>query len=971
MTPRFRAAPLPRSSRRTRVVRGRLLTVLALVTALAVGARSARAQVPILYALSAQQNPPGIHWRRIDTPHFTVVFPQVLDREAQRAATLLERAYEPLTRSLASRPERIPVVLNSSSMMSNGFVAWGPRRSQWYAMPNTTVDMMGPVEWYSLLAVHEGRHIVQERAVRTGIIGILSRLFGDNTTAFFGGALYFPAWFWEGDAVGMETALTADGRGRQPSFGQRIRALTLDGRRYPYYPAWQGSYRTYYPDWYELGYALTTHVRRTYGDSAWRRVIERAARTPIAPQALGRALERETGRTLVELHGDAVRTLDSLWRMQQATIVETPARVQDHSAADYREFTLPQYAADGSIIALYQDLATTKRLVRIRNGSVEVLHATIGLYGELQFQVRGKTVVWSEYEVSPRWGEESYLVVKTLDLESRTVRRLTDRSRYFAPALSPDGARIAAVHFSPSREARIAVLDAVTGAELRRLPNEAGHFLVTPAWAPDGRALYVVAVDASRGNALVRLRLDGSPADTLIPFTHATISRPVATATHVYFGSTRSGVDNIHALDLATGAILQVTSRRLGAMWPSVSPGGDSLTFSDYSVHGYDVATMALDSSRFTPVTLGAAPTPPFAAALQGQERDGNLLDALPAGGWASRPFTGWSRLFDFHSLSLAPTSDGVNTGLAFESRNLLNTLGVIIGPTFNTNEGTLALEGGVSYAGLPVIADVSGRLGTRASTFSDTLGAQQVYTWRERSAVARFRLPLTRLRGQVRQSLVASAALGRTHIGEQPVAFRYENGNGDFGTARYTLTASTVRAAPHRALYPVGAVLNAVYSHTPFGGDYRSHQVSLSGAAYLPGLRPEHALVIDAGREDERPGNYRFSSWLRFPRGYETRYHEALVRGGATYHLPLFYPDAALGNWLYLRRVQGNLFGDAGVGAARDGTQRVRYRSVGSEVTVDVSPFGLRATVRLGVRVTRTLTNGGRTVAEPVVIVQ
>ncbi|MDP1858292.1 MAG: hypothetical protein Q8K82_06470, partial [Gemmatimonadaceae bacterium] len=184
-----------------------LALALALALVLA-AARTAAAQVPLLYTLSGQQNPPGIHWRRIDSPHFTVIYPDSLAREAQRATTLLERAYEPLTKTLRAKPERIPVVLNSHSMVSNAYVAWGPRRSQWYAMPNTTVDAMGPMDWYSLLAVHEGRHIVQQRAVRTGLIGVLDRLFGDNTT-FLAGALYFPAWFWEGDAVGTETALTA------------------------------------------------------------------------------------------------------------------------------------------------------------------------------------------------------------------------------------------------------------------------------------------------------------------------------------------------------------------------------------------------------------------------------------------------------------------------------------------------------------------------------------------------------------------------------------------------------------------------------------------------------------------------------------------------------------------------------------------------------------------------------------------
>ncbi|MEP7380566.1 MAG: hypothetical protein ABI910_02710 [Gemmatimonadota bacterium] len=939
-----------------------------LFTVLALGARPAAAQVPILYALSSQQNPPGLHWRRIDTPHFTVIFPADLGSEAQRAASLLERAYDPLTKTLAAKPERIPVVLTNRSMVSNAYVGWGPRRSQWYALPPTSVDVMGPVEWYSLLAVHEGRHIVQERAMRTGIIGVLARLFGDNTTSFLAGALYFPSWFWEGDAVGTETALTADGRGRQPNFTQRIRALTLAGEPYPYYPAWEGSYRTYYPDWYELGYVITTHVKRTYGDSAWRRVIVRAARNPVAPEALSKALKHETGRTLLELHRDALVALGAIWRAQLDAVTETPATVQSLASADYHEFTLPQYAADGSLIALYSDLDHTPRLVRVRDGNVEVLHAGIGLYGEMPFHVQGKTVVWSEYVVSPRWGEENFLVIKTLDLDSRRVRQLTTRSRYVAPVLSPDGKRIAAVEFSRQRVASLVVLDAENGTVLQRLPNASGHFLLTPTWTPDGSALDVVAIDGSRGNALVRVSLQGGSPDTLIAFTHDAISRPVERDGRIFFGSPRSGLDNIYALDLATRALYQVSSRRLGAAWPSLSPTGDSVAFSDYGIHGYDIATMALDPAALRAVASDAPPRASFADPLVAQEQGGSILDSLVTTPWESRPFTGWSRLFDFHSLALSPTTDGVNTGLVLYSRNVLNTVGVVAGPTYNFDEGTISFDAGASYAGLPVIVDASVRVGERASTYTDSAGAIQSYRWGERSVATSLRLPLTRLRGQTRQSLTSSVTLGRTHISDQPVAFRYENNNGDFSTMTYVVSASQVRASAYRDLYPVGAVVTGIHRDTPFGSDYSSRQTTVLGAAYLPGLRPHHALVLDVARQEQRPGNYRFSSYVLFPRGYDSRFHESLLRAGATYHFPLLYPDLALGNWLYFRRVQGNVFGDVGRGEAHDGTLRRDYRSAGGAVTVDVSPFGLRATIRTGVRMSRTLTGTGRTVWQAIV---
>ena len=943
----------------------RRLPALALLFALAAlfasGAR-ASAQVPILTALSSQQDPPGLQWRRIDAPHFTVVFPAEMEREAQRAASLLERAYDPLTKTLAARPERIPVVLHNRSMVSNAFVGWGPRRSEWYALPPTSTDAMGPVDWYSLLAVHEGRHIVQERAMRSGIIGFLDRLFGDNTTSFLAGALYFPSWFWEGDAVGTETALTNDGRGRQPSFTQRIRALTLAGEPYPYYPAWEGSYRTYYPDWYELGYVLTTHVKRTYGDSVWRRVIARAARNPIAPTALSSALKHETGRTLVELHRDAVAAVTAMWRTQQAAVTETPATVQALARADYHEFTMPQFAADGSLIARYWDLDHTPRLVRVRNGRVELLYAGIGLYGEMPFHVQGNAVVWSEYTVSPRWGQESFLVIKKLDLGTGRVRQLTAHSRYVAPALSPDARRIAAIEFSPQRTATLVVLDATSGTELQRISNASGSFLLTPTWSGDGTALYVIAVDRTRGNALVRVPLDGNPPDTLLPFSHDAISRPVEHGGRIVFGSPRSGLDNLYVFDLATRQVQQLSSRRLGAVWPSISPSGDSVAFSDYGLQGYDIATMSLDPARFRAVDAGATQRPSFADPLVAQEQGGSILDSLVVTPYASRPFIGWSRLFDFHSLSLSPTTDGVNTGVVLYSRNVLNTFGMVAGPTYNVDEKTLAFDAGASYAGFHVIVDGAMRVGERASTYEDTSGAIHAYSWKERSFATSLRLPLTRVDGQTRRSLASSVTLGRTHISNQPVAFRFENNNGDFSTMTYVMSASQVRSMAYRDLYPVGAVITGVHRDTPFGSEYHSRQTTVLGAAYLPGLRSHHALVLDLARQEQRPENYRFSSLVLFPRGYLSRYHDVLTRAGATYHLPLAYPDLALGNWLYFRRVQGYVFGDVGRGEARDGSLRRDYRSAGGAVTVDVSPFGLRTTLRTGVRVSRTFTGTGRT---------
>lgn len=937
--------------------------VLALLAAAGLSATTAMAQAPLVTRLNTLQNPRGQGWWQLDTPHFSVLYPDSLGAEARRAARLLEEAYQPLAASFRHAPKRIPVVLTNQSLTSNAYVGWAPRRSQWYAMPNTTVDAFGPVEWYRLLAVHEGRHVVQEQALRTGFVGLLSRIFGDQAMALLGGTLYFPAWFWEGDAVGMETALTSAGRGRQPQFTSRIRAMRATGASYDYYPAWQGSFRTWYPDWYELGYLLTSYVRRHHGDSAWRRITRRASWNPLVPWALGQAMKQETGKSLGEVHRAAVAEAESLWTAQRAAVAERPARVVSPASRTYHEYALPQRAADGSVIASYWDLDTPTQLVRVVEGRREVLVDRVGLVGELQFHVQGSQVVWSEYEVDPRWGERNYLVVKRLDLATGTVQRLTDRSRLYGPVLSPDGSQVAAVEFTERRVSRLVLLDARTGARVRTLPDDPG-FLVTPSWTPDGRGLYVVRVDTARGNALVRVALDGAPERTLMDFTSFAISRPVATGGRVLFGSPRRGLDEAWEVDTLTGRAAPVAWRTLGVQHPAPGSREDLVLATELTGNGHDIVELTR-----SPADSAPAPLPEAFLGDSVVAQEARLSAAAPAAagvdGLVPRRYRGPRTLLDFHSLVSAPASDGINQGIAFESRNLLNTFGVTAGVLFNTNERTWSTDIGASYAGLPVLLDGGLRLGSRGSTYTDITGRERDYSWNERSVQLAARLPFTRIMGQRRQSLTLSASANLTEITDQPVRFRFDNGNGTFVPLSYAVSASHVRAAGYRDLFQTGASASVVYRHTPGSHDYRSHLLAGRGTGILPGLWRNHALVLDAAHEEQRPDNYRFSSEVLFPRGFPRRFHERLTRAGASYHLPLLYPDIAFGPLLYVRRVQGAAFADVARGADRTGGRVADYRSVGGELTADLAPLGTRTTMRLGVRVSQRLTFDRRTVAE------
>ena len=182
----------------------------------------------------AQQNPPGLDWRQIQTERFKVVFPAAITADAQRAANTLEHIYGPVSKTLRGPQKPLDVVLVNQLAQPNGFVALAPRRSVWFSTPPQNAGLLSG-DWYQLLAVHEMRHVVQFDRLRQGFVRLAYLLSGEQGEAA-ASALLVPAWFWEGDAVGVETALSETGRGRIPQFGLGIRALLLAGQRYSYVP---------------------------------------------------------------------------------------------------------------------------------------------------------------------------------------------------------------------------------------------------------------------------------------------------------------------------------------------------------------------------------------------------------------------------------------------------------------------------------------------------------------------------------------------------------------------------------------------------------------------------------------------------------------------------------------------------------------------------------------------------------------
>ncbi len=916
-------------------------------------------------AINANQNPCGIKWRVIKTPHFKVIYPSEIEKDAQRVAATLEHAYPHVTKTLKFKPKRLSVLLYTQSAESNGMAAYMPRRSQWWNTPPQE-SFAGSNDWYTELAIHEFRHIVQMDSLNRGFNKALYVLFGEQG-AFVIWALSVPWWFIEGDAVGTETALTSSGRGRIPEFDVELRALLLSGKRYKYFKALFGSHRDWDPlkSPYLLGYYMTTHVKRKYGPDVWADMMYRATWAPFVPHWFDFMLIKKTGSSAYSLYKDTMDEMERLWKEQLDGITFTDAKPLHKTNPKYWTYNkTPQYAPDGSVITLRYGMKEIYSLMKIDPATGK--ESRLCYPGQINFMapsVAGGRVAWSEQVPDLRWGQRSYSVIVTYDLKAKKQRTLTRNTRLFAPALSPDGKRIAAVEFTPANECSLVLLDADTGVELNRYAAEDREFIQTPHWSLDGKSIVYTKINSLKGKAIAIVNADTGLSATIVPYTAQNLYYPVSDGRFIYFVSPHSGIDNIYAVNIATKKIFQVTSRKFGAYYPSLSPDGKKLAFNDVTADGYTAAEMDLDPAKWIPIEKVQDRSVRYYEPIIAQEAGDDITKNIPVGAYESKKFNHFTHLFNIHSwLPMAdPFSETLS--LTVSSRNLLGTTQISAGYNYNWNENTHAGLLSVSYAGWYPVIDASLFYGARASTYDVSYYYGMIeetyhYKWRELKPSLGLKLPFNLSRSRFSTYLTLGLRGSYTQVYDMDLPSRYftENRNHNGGFIPISYFASFYNGYQWFAdIHPVwGQSIDIVYRHTPFKCHTKGSLFSVSGTFYFPGILPHHSLFLQGAYESQAPHEYRFASEILFARGYDYEFARHTAKGGVNYTFPIFNPDWNLVHVLHFKRFYANMFGDYAVSMIEKNKKlhvTEYYRSAGLELFAEMHFFSIEVPLILGVR--------------------
>ncbi|WP_207427259.1 hypothetical protein [Pedobacter sp. SYSU D00535] len=875
---------------------------------------------------SANQNPSTIKFRQINTENFQIIYPTQFENEANRMANVLDDIIKKVASSLKIQPKKISIILQNQGITSNGFVQLAPRRSEFFTTPSQNFDYQN---WLNSLAVHELRHVVQFDKLS----GKLSRPFFESLAlSIFG--INLPPWFFEGDAVGIETALTKGGRGRIPEWFITFRTNTLFDRNFSYSKNFLGSLKDFTPGYYQLGFFMTSKLKRDHGAHVMDSILSRVARLPFRPYNLSNSIKLVSGVNSEQLHDSTVSELKQLWTDQLERVDETNYTPLNKRADNTPEsLNHPQAFSAEGVLYLLSSKAQTPSINLLSSSGRTRKIIDVGLQENPWFHYAAGKIVWDEFRYDARYLQRSFNVINVYDFESGRARQLTHKTRLFAPALSPDGERIITIEVSYANEISIVELSAVNGREINRYRSPNNYMAQMPSYNPEGNKIVFVAI-ANTGKMLYELDQKNGGFKQLTPLQLQEINKPIYAGDQIVFKGHYNGIDNLYRLEPATRKVFQITSAKTAAVNPSFDSGSNRLLFNYYAPEGYDISAIKWSPDAGVSADRIENTFVNYAEPLVEQEGHGNIFENVPNKKYASKPFRDINNLFYFHSAIplIEQERDDYKYGVQLQSDNLLNTLSFYAGYQFNNSLKKSEYFAGFDFKRYLPIFSLS--YVNRPNLIYRT-GIPQPVTWRENEYTAEVSVPL--VFNKFNNTYTVRFRTGTSYSNKYNIDKPFPNlpGSVEFPVF-YQINASRNNRRAAQDLAPRwGQSISLTYRHLPFEDRIPGEMLALQSNFFFPAPFRNHSLQASF---NWRTGNraYRITDIPQVT-GYSflTTREKAFNTFLLDYRFPILYPDWELGPLAYIKRFKGGFFADF---ENIEFNQSNYIRSFGAELRADMN---------------------------------
>lgn len=868
--------------------------------------------------------PPSTKWQQIDTDTVRVIFTKGAGEQAKHITSLVHHmaASKPIT--VGNEFKKLNIVLHSNTTLANGYVSLAPFRSEFYLLPGSNVFDFGNLPWHENLAIHEYRHAQQFNNAKNGFSKLLSYLFGESGQAL-GNNFSVPDWFWEGDAVHSETALTQGGRGRLSHFLSHYNSLWLEGKNYSWMKLRNGSFKDFVPNYYHLGYLLVNYGYLKYGKGFWKNVFHDATSFRGITYPMQKSIKRHSGKNFSVFQKDAFDYYKHKLGSKNNEIL-----VHDKIVTSYYH---PQRISPDSIIYLKTSYNKIPAFY-IKNSRGEHKIALKSLGTEEWFSYKKNKIAYCVYSTNPRWGLQNYSDITILDINSGKEKKVTQKGKYYTPDFSPGGDSIVSISINDSLHTELHILDAADGKVIKKVRVRPNHFLFNPRFI-DGERI-VVSVRSNDG--LMSLEILNLPSDKweeLLPPSVNTIGQPYVQGEKIYFTSNASSNDEGYVIDLTTRKMARLTNSKTGNYF--FSAYGDTILYSGFTTQGLQLQKIEMpklywseiehtnnkDSSLVYPIAFEKPLTP---------------VDT--AREYTNTKYSKTTDMFNFHSWE--PHADASEYGFSLQGNNILNTFASQVYYRYNENETSNTFGTALSYGGL--FPELKAGI---EYTNNRTLKLHGLFkSFNQVQAYVGYKIPLEFTKGKTFKSLYFGSDYVYQHsTASQQIKDSLADQNNSY--LHHFLSWSHQLPMAAQDIFPKLGLRTALH--------YR-HLTSTRGFQALGGIEASlpsvanHSIVLGAIIQHTDSTNTVFANRFSNSRGYKDSVFSKMWRVTANYHMPLFYPDWGFSNLLYVNRIRSNFFYDFTKVYSNDKKVNNSIRSMGTEIIFDIKllnqfplPLGIR----------------------------
>ena len=896
-------------------------------------------------------DPSCLKWFSTETPYYKIIYPQGADSLARTYGRLLEQFREPMGRSIGITPgngqrSKMPVVLHTHNVYSNGSVAWAPRRMDLFTIPEPYGS--DPTPWEIQLVSHEPRHQAQlqfghEKGFRIG-----TWLFGEGFNPVLW-ALYLDGPLGEGDAVAAETGLAAGTRARTADFLNYYR-VAYDQGDFRTWNRWRlGSFRHYTPDYYTIGY-MTVAGERVFGNNpmAIRKRLDRSHKAPLVFSSYGLG----AGKNFRQY----AEKFNAIWQEEDAArgpfMPEERISKKEAFPVTYASVT----SLSGEIYALRSGYTHTTELVKYTGGEwVKVMPFSSHTSAIVPDDDRAR-FYWSETLPHPRWELDGKSIIRYYDARNEKVSDLTSSGRYYNPQPSDDGLLLAVAEYPVEGGSAVVLLNTVDGSEVSRFPAPAGVQATFQDWL-DGE-LYVLTVEAG-GCAVYTISQDGTWTRIVEPMKAKVVDLAGGDGCLEWI-SDASGVNEFYQYYPRENRLVKVSNTRYGGKEFCLE--GDYLYYTVTALDGEPVVRTPVDKLAMLPASVIDFHSYPVEDALTEQESAmGGTVD-LDAPVEFTEPvrynkllhplkFHTWLPLYVNYDAVMEATFDfsyeNISPGLTAFFQNDLGTLSGAIGYGLHPDPDRdkawrNSLHAKLTYSGLFPVFEASLDVGDHAAR-QYRLGEYDIWGYTRRATSAELRdvpsvfasirayVPMSYSKGGLLYGFTPQLkySVSNNLYNTAPIKYKVPQGifedlpahygftgfgegkNYFLHTASASLRAYFMLPRPQNRVYPrlgvgteIGAIarpgLTDIFTPTTYGYLY----------GYLPGLYQTHGLKLTAIAQQQRGSSFFSDGTLNtLPRGFDPNVSTVVAdaspsqwRITADYAIPFSLGDISLMPVTYIR---------------------------------------------------------------------